>query len=166
MPAAVITSSARITRMKPADIDDLGLLIKPEMQRRDLTLVCENGLASDIAVRADAVRQAVLNLLLNACHATPPGRRIWLRASEHHGFLSISVRDEGPGLDSDRVQYLERTEAVTAPRTGETGLGLWIVRRLLAELDGRLKVERPVQGGTVIALTIPIRATEDMRHVA
>ena len=42
------------------------------VQRRGLTLVCENELAGDLPVRADAVRQAVLNLLLNACHATPP----------------------------------------------------------------------------------------------
>ena len=152
--------------LKPADIDDLCLLIKPDMRRRDLTLVSNNELSSDLPVRADAVRQAVLNLLLNACRATPSGRRIWLSANDRHGSLSIVVRDEGAGLDADRTRYLEEADAESAPRPGESGLGLWIVRRLLAELGGRLKVERPIEGGTAIVLIIPIPVTEGMRHVA
>ena len=153
--------------LKAADIDDLGLLIKPEMQRRDLTLIWDNKLATDIPVRAGAVRQAVLNLLLNACHASPAGGRIALAAGSDLNTMFITVRDEGPGLEAARIHYLEgRGESTTAPPLGDTGLGLWIVRRLVEEVHGNLKVERPAEGGTIITIAIPFATAGEICHVA
>jgi sensor histidine kinase regulating citrate/malate metabolism len=81
--------------------------------------------------------------------------------------MSITVRDQGPGLEAARIHYLEgRGESTTAPRLGDTGLGLWIVRRLMEELHGNLKVERPAEGGTIITIAVPFAAAGEIRHVA
>jgi two-component system, OmpR family, sensor kinase len=151
--------------LNPADLDDLELLVGPEAQRRELDLIWDNRITSEVMVRAGAIRQAVLNLLLNACSASPHRGRVWLLAEENDDGLSISVRDEGPGLDADRIRYLESHDDNTAPRPGQGGLGLWIVRRLVSEVAGALKVIRPSAGGTMIMLVIPKRVTEDLRHV-
>ena len=151
--------------LNPADLDDLELLVGPEAQRRELDLIWDNRITSEVMVRAGAIRQAVLNLLLNACSASPHRGRVWLLAEENDDGLSISVRDEGPGLDADRIRYLESHDDNTAPRPGQGGLGLWIVRRLVSEVAGALKVIRPSAGGTMITLVIPKRVTEDLRHV-
>jgi signal transduction histidine kinase len=152
--------------LKAADIDDLGLLIKPEVQRRELTLVWDNQLAEEIPVRAGPVRQAVLNLLLNACHVTPAGGRIALTARSEPEAMSITVRDDGPGLEPARVHYLERGDVGVAPRPGEAGMGLWIVRRLVGEVRGVLKVDRPAEGGTAITISVALATAGDVRHVA
>ncbi|MBO0754445.1 MAG: HAMP domain-containing histidine kinase [Bradyrhizobiaceae bacterium] len=152
--------------LTPADLDDLELLVGPEARRRELDLVWENRLISEVAVRGGAVRQAVLNLLLNACSASPPKGRVWLLAEDHGNVLSISVRDEGPGLDADRIRYLESRDDDTVPGTERGGLGLWIVRRLISEASGTLTVIKPLSGGTIITLVIPKRTAEDVRHVA
>jgi signal transduction histidine kinase len=152
--------------LKPADIDDLSLLVRPEIERRALTLAWDNRLAADVPVRAGAVRQAVLNLLLNACHASTPGGRVALSADVEADAIRITVSDDGPGLDPARIQYLEQREAAPAPRPGEAGLGLWIVRRLVHEVHGSLSVLRPETGGTRITITIATTAAGDVRHVA
>jgi signal transduction histidine kinase len=152
--------------LNPADIDDLGLLIKPEVARRDLELIWDNRLAGEAAVRAGAIRQAVLNLLLNACHATPSGGKVHLTAASDTEMISITVCDEGPGLEASWASYLEKRGTDLAPRPGESGLGLWIIRRLVAETDGFVKVETPPNGGTAITINIPFAPSGLARHVA
>ena len=151
--------------LKPADIDDLRLLIEPEVERRGIALDWHNDLADEVPVSAGAIRQAVLNLLLNACQASATGGRIRLQASLEEGQLAIQLTDNGPGLEPDRVRYLEDRELVVAPKPGEPGLGLWIIRRLVAETGGRLQVTLPADGGTTITIVVPV-IMEGVRHVA
>jgi signal transduction histidine kinase len=166
--SALVTYRADTTNraLKPADIDDLRLLIEPEIDRRGLELDWSNELPRDVPVAAGAIRQAVLNILLNACQASPLGGRVRLRASHTNDTLVILVADQGAGLDSDRVRYLEDRELVVAPRSGESGLGLWIIRRLIAEAAGSIRVESLDERGTQITIAIPNCVSEDVRHVA
>ncbi|WP_315786081.1 MULTISPECIES: HAMP domain-containing sensor histidine kinase [unclassified Bradyrhizobium] len=152
--------------LKPSDIEDLRLLIGPELDRRNLSLSWANELPGEIPVRANAVRQAALNLLLNACQASAPAGRIAFEAGLVDGSLVLTVSDEGAGLDQDRVSYLESREADAAPRPGEPGLGLWIIRRLVLEVGGSIRVEHPAGGGTAISIAIPDGSGEEQRNVA
>ncbi len=152
--------------LKPNDIDDLRLLIAPELDRRDLSLSWINNLPAEVGVSANAIRQAVLNLLLNACQVSSPGGRIEVEAGIADNELVLRVTDEGCGLDEDRARYLESRELVVAPRPGESGLGLWIIRRLVLEAGGSIRVERTAKGGTTISIAIPDMVTEEQRNVA
>jgi signal transduction histidine kinase len=152
-------------QLKPADIDDLRLLIEPEIARRNLKLDWRNSLVEELPIRAGAIRQAVLNLLLNACQASPPGGCVQFDAIRTDSALVIRVTDEGHGLDPDRARFLEG-ELVVVPRPGESGLGLSIIRRLVSEVDGAIRAERGLEGGTAITVTIPDTAPEEYRNVA
>lgn len=147
------------------DIDDLAVLIKPEIERRELTLDWRNSINSNPVVRAGAIRQATLNLLLNACQATPPNGVIRLSAQNSETSIQILIEDQGPGLDPDRMRYLNDDDSDLSPRAGEAGLGLWIVRRLVSEANGYLTIAVPSAGGTAITITIPV-SDEAIRHVA
>jgi signal transduction histidine kinase len=166
--SALVTYRADVANrpLKPADIDDLRLLIEPEAERRGLDLEWRNGLAEEVPISAGAIRQAVLNLLLNASQASPPGGRVRFEATHMEGTLVIHVADQGPGLDPDRARYLEDRELIVAPRLGESGLGLWIIRRLVAEVGGSIRVEPTAEGGTAITVTVPEAVMEELRHVA
>jgi signal transduction histidine kinase len=139
-----------------ADIDDLRLLVGSEVRRKRLSLIWDNRLPRELPVVAFPVRQVVLNLLLNACRAAPDGGQVALAARVDRTRLTIAIEDSGPGLPEHIVAFLTE-EGSPAPFATETGLGLWVARRMAIELGGGLASERSPLGGARIGLTIPLR---------
>ena len=139
--------------LRPVDIDDLRLLIEPEASRKRLRIAWVNDLHGVSPVGIESVRQVVLNLLINACAATPVGGTVHLRARATESWLMIEVGDEGPGLPDDLAKYLVG-HSDEAPGAGR-GLGLWIVRRLVADDDGEIRVIQEGGLSTLIRVTWP-----------
>jgi signal transduction histidine kinase len=138
-----------------ADIDDLRLLIEPETVRKNISLDWVNEARGKLPVAVGSVRQATLNLLINACAATPSGGVVSLRAIDENNSLVIEVGDEGPGLPPVLAKYLVAGTDETTP-AGD-GLGLWIVRRLVADEGGSIRVAHRSNVGTLINVTWPFR---------
>lgn len=134
-----------------ADIDDLRLLIESEARRRELILDWQQSLPGSFPVPAQAVRQIALNLLLNACAASPPGGRVTVRAGVAGGMLSLTVGDEGPGLPAEAKRVLLDDREEQVPQAG--GLGLWTVARLVRELDASVQLTGPP--GSLVTIRIP-----------
>ena len=65
--------------LTPGDLDDLHILIEPELARRQLRLSWHSGIRGTVGVAATQTRQIALNLLLNACEASPSGGEIGFR---------------------------------------------------------------------------------------
>ncbi len=161
-----IGPTARSATSRPQDIDDLRLLIGPEVRRKHLTLVWDNLLPHQAAVIAFPVRQVVLNLLLNACRATPERGRVTLAARAEADRLVIVIDDSGPGLP-DRIASFLSEGGSPAPIGAETGLGLWVARRMVAELGGTIAAETSPLGGARIRMTLPLRnEAGELAHVA
>jgi two-component system, OmpR family, sensor kinase len=131
------------------------LLIEPEASRKRLQIAWVNDLHGALPVVIESVRQVVLNLLINACAATPAGGTVHLRARAMESALSIEVGDQGPGLPDDLAKYLVGHSG-EAPGTGG-GLGLWIVRRLVADEDGEIRIIQEEGFSTLIRVTWPFR---------
>lgn len=140
--------------LQAADIEDLRLLVRPEASRKQITLEWRNDLPPAAAVVAFPVRQIVLNLLLNACRAAPENGRVALAAGLANGALVIDVEDSGPGMPPFVAAFLDDATSA-APIT--TGLGLWMARRMAAELHGSLIADRSALGGARVRLTLPER---------
>jgi signal transduction histidine kinase len=116
-------------------------------------------------VPAVPVRDAILNLLLNACATSPDEATLAFRSNCVDGALIADISDQGSGLPSHVREYLEREGAGSAPLDRRSGLGLWIVKRLCDEMHGRLNVLKSGRSGTTIRLTVNLKA-EELRHVA
>lgn len=147
------------------DVDDLRLLLKPELKRRQLECEWSNEIAEPLAVPAGPVRDAILNLLLNACGASPESGRIRLSARAEGRALVVRVEDEGPGFPAGLKAYLAEPHAGRAPVDGHGGLGLWMVKRLIEDTGGSIRAEDRVERGTRITLTVQCRRQE-LEHVA
>jgi len=151
--------------LHPQQLDDLRLLIRPEVKRKRLNLIWTNNVTEDLPVSAVAVRDAVLNLLLNACAASPEDGLVSFTAQRTDERLLIEIIDEGPGLPPNVRKYLEHPDVGNAPIDQRGGLGLWIVKRLATESGGELKAGDNGGRGTKISLMIRLREKE-LRNVA
>lgn len=146
-----------------ADLEDVRILVAPEIRRRALWLTWSADLPEPLAVDANAVRQALINLLLNAAAATPEGGPIAFTARRHAGCFRITVDDSGPGMPDAARAVLEG--AGPGVPTGPH-LGLWLVRRLAEEAGAGLAVEAGPLGGARVTLDLPLPAAETLPHVA
>jgi two-component system OmpR family sensor kinase len=145
------------------DIDDLRVLIAPALREKELVLNWHNAMEGHLALPGRGMRDAILNLLLNACAASPSRATVSFAVQRCGEGLEIEIGDEGCGLPAACRQYLEQGEANAGP-LGNSGLGLWMVRRLLEETGGSAQVDSDANGST-IRLTFPV-AGKDARHVA
>jgi signal transduction histidine kinase len=150
--------------LKHDDIEDLRYLIQPALHLKKLTLEWSNGINRDAPLPAAYVRDATLNLLLNACAASPAGTTILFRAVAGEESLDICVGDSGGGLPEPYRRFLEGGDPANGPPLAGGGLGVWIVRRLLDAVSGSARVEIAAMG-TEIHLRFPV-APMEARHVA
>lgn len=156
-------------RLSQVDLQDLRFLIQHETGAKRLALDWQNGLPEKLEIDASPIRQIVLNLLLNACHASPEGGTVSLHAAAAPGALVIAVADQGPGLPPAALQAIEAGAAgrMVPERDGlRRGLGLWTAARLAARLGGALTAHSAAdggqeEGGAVVTLTVPFVHTAD-----
>jgi two-component system, OmpR family, sensor histidine kinase KdpD len=117
----------------------------------------------DVPVRLDPrlTATALAHLLENAAQYSPAGSAVQVTGWAGHDRLVLQVRDHGPGIaQADLPHLFERFYRGTAAksRTSGTGMGLWIVRGLLAAENGRVWAENCADGGTQFTLTVPAAA--------
>jgi signal transduction histidine kinase len=150
-------------RLTGGDLDDLRILIEPEIARRRLRLAWDCDIQGTIGVAATETRQITLNLLLNACEASPPdgqvGFRAWIddvRDDVGRTNLVLQVVDGGPGLPNAVAEALTETD-VTDPQDPPRGLGIRVVRDLVRGLGGRIVVTMASsERGSRITVTLPV----------
>ncbi len=101
--------------------------------------------------------QALLNLVLNACQASAPQRRVQLRAvrvrRSDGDAIACVVEDRGCGLPTDWRARLFTPFFTTKPQG--TGLGLSSCRRIAGEIGARLRVYPRHRGGARAVLLLP-----------
>lgn len=135
----------------PQDLEDVRRLLAPQARQAGVALALDSTLDRTVPLAGGEVRQVLLNLLLNAIHASVGGARVTLRCEARANHLWLEVRDEGVGLPEPLAASLERGEA---PAPG-AGLGVAVVVRLVQRLRGRVTVQAHSGRGTRIALELP-----------
>ncbi len=117
--------------------------------------------ASDVEVSGDEalLRRAVFNLLDNAIKYTEPGGRVRVRVRAEGAWARVEVEDTGIGISPlDRERIFERFYRVDRARSrpeGGAGLGLSIVRWVVAAHGGRLEVASELGRGSAFAILLP-----------
>lgn len=155
-----------LSQFKPVDLVNLLQSLAQEWQSRayshELKLISSLP-ESPIVVSAESnlLRQAVVNLLSNACRYTPAGGTIYLRLFCLSSQAVIEVEDNGIGIPkADLPHIFERFYRVDTTRsrtTGGFGLGLAITKQILEAHGGQIRVTSTLEKGSIFQITLPLQ---------
>ncbi|MDA8422461.1 MAG: ATP-binding protein, partial [Nitrospiraceae bacterium] len=104
---------------------------------------------------ASAIKQALLNLLLNAMDASQEGDSIAISTEFSGDRVRVTVQDTGSGIDEEKIANIFKPFYTT--KTRGSGLGLAVVDRIVKEHKGTISVESEVGKGTRFAIELPVR---------
>ena len=137
-------------------MSEAALLVRLKLEQSKVTLTM-NELGSECLVFVDKgqIQQALLNLILNALGAMPEGGHLTLETSvEQDKRIQILVKDTGTGIPDEFKSRI--FDSFLTARSGGTGLGLTISKRILRAHDGDLELVESSSQGTVFRLSLPI----------
>ena len=100
------------------------------------------------------LKQALLNLIINALQAMPPeGGEIILGGREEDDQIVLDITDTAGGIPPEKLEKI--FEAYYSTKSGGTGLGLAIARRIVQEHGGQISVTSEMGKGSVFTIRLP-----------
>jgi len=122
--------------------------------RGRVEMAADLGPAPSVALSPIALREVVVNLVLNAVEAMPAGGTVTVRTRAHEGGAELVVADGGEGIAPDVRPRIFDPFFTTRP--GHLGLGLTVVEAVVLHAGGRLAVHSAGAGaGTTVTAWVP-----------
>jgi signal transduction histidine kinase len=143
-------------------LGDAAALVEPMASAKDINFIVEL-LEEDQVIQTDGtkLRQMLVNLLSNAIKFTQKGE-VRVTCSVSNGFLEVRIADTGVGIPVEHIddvfEPFWQAEQSATRRTGGTGLGLSVTRKLARLLGGDVTVTSRMGMGTTFILTLPMKA--------
>ena len=109
-------------------------------------------MAPPVSADREQLRQALLNLLLNAVQVSPAGAEVHLSCSSSAGQVHFTVQDHGPGIPTAIRSRI--FDPFFTTRDDGVGMGLAVVARIVADHGGTVDVRDEPGGGTCAILTL------------
>jgi signal transduction histidine kinase len=158
----VVEDFLRMARQQPMEMRDFSIsdeldtiftLVSSEARQRGIRLVQEN-IPGDLIVKADGekLRQAFLNIIINALQATPSGGSVKISCIKSVAGYEICFSDSGTGIDSDKLERI--FEPFFTTKTDGTGLGLAITKKIIEAHGGTLTVNSETGVGTTAVVRL------------
>jgi two-component system NtrC family sensor kinase len=133
-------------------------LLAHQIALQGITL--EKRLAAVPSIRADfgQLRQAIVNVALNACQAMPQGGTLTVTTAALAGEagVRVSVSDTGPGMPAGQLARI--VDPFFTTKEKGTGLGLSVVYGIVERHGGKLEVDSEVGRGTTVVFSLPVSA--------
>jgi signal transduction histidine kinase len=133
------------------------LAVLLETRAEDAGVTLQLGGNETLVVEADArkVRQALLNIVLNAIQASPRGSIVAIDIASEGEGARITVRDDGVGMTPEVLDRIRKPHFTT--KEGGTGLGVAVARGLIEQHGGHLELESAPGKGTTATLRLPAK---------
>ncbi len=106
------------------------------------------GSCPQVLVDMDKIKQAFLNIILNAIEAMVDGGDIAINVSSKDRYLNISIKDTGPGIPDE--QHDKIFGLFYSTKSGGTGVGLAVTKNIIHAHGGNIRFEKMVEGAEFI----------------
>ena len=135
-------------------IEGIFQIVTPQASSAGVTL------AKDIepvtaSIKADAIEQVLINLLINAVKASSQGSEVMVKASRNDGGIEFSVKDTGIGMDRDQLPRIFDPLYTAWPVKTGMGLGLALAKDIVDSLGGRIEVASSPGKGSTFVVWVP-----------
>lgn len=143
-------------------LGDAAALVEPMAAAKDIRFIVEL-LEEDQAIQTDGtkLRQMLVNLLSNGIKFTDKGE-VRVSCAVNSGNLEVRIADTGVGIAAENIENVFepfwQAEQTATRKTGGTGLGLSVTRKLARLLGGDVSVASKQGAGTTFVLTLPMKA--------
>jgi len=127
-------------------VGDALRLAGPEAQKREVVLRAGPAPAGDPTVPA-ALLQVLLNLVVNAIQASPPGGEVEVSTAADAGAVTVVVEDRGPGVPAELADRIFDPFFTTKPPAEGTGPGRTVSYGIVERLGGALRFAPRPGGG-------------------
>ena len=135
-------------------LDELVPIVRPEAERTRVQLLVDCDGAPDVNGDPAMLRQAFLNLALNACQAMPNGGTLRIRCESARGRrVAVVFSDTGVGIAPVDLQKIFDLYFTTKEKG--SGIGLSMVYRTVQMHDGEIEVQSTPGAGTTFRLLLP-----------
>lgn len=154
---------ARIKEV-PLESADLGKLIEEMLDfftptARASNIDIKTYLPADLPalqLNKEMIRQALLNLMLNAVQAMPNGGELTIQATTENHHVCLSLIDTGTGITPEVLPKIFRPFFSTKSKSGGSGLGLATTRKIIEAHRGAIDVQSELGKGTKFTLRLPV----------
>ncbi|GAX60081.1 two-component sensor kinase [Candidatus Scalindua japonica] len=134
--------------------EELLSLITPhaELSGVNISLTILSG-CPQILVDRDKLKQALLNIILNAVEAMMSGGVILINVSKRTGYFNISIKDSGPGIPDEQSGKI--FDLFYSTKSGGTGVGLAITKNIIHAHGGNIRFEK-LEKGVEFIIELPL----------
>jgi PAS domain S-box-containing protein len=116
---------------------------------------------SYIFANAGELQQVFVNLMINAIHAMRDKGVLSIKCSNENGFAQVTITDTGNGIPEDNLHQIFDPFFTTKPAGSGTGLGLYVVYRIVTKYGGTIDVESTDGQGTTFTMKFPATKKKD-----
>jgi signal transduction histidine kinase len=135
-------------------------LLEPEATQKGIEIALEHS-TEEVVVKADPdlLRQAVLNVAVNAIEAMEQGGRLRIVVDKNPETCVIRIQDTGPGIPAGLRDKIFQLYYTTKPKG--SGIGLAMTFRAIQLHGGTIEVEGESGKGTTFRLTLPLASEQN-----
>ena len=138
--ALLVEAKSKTRPFDRDDIEDICTLIQPNVQAKHVNFTREIDITGTQSIPSTLARQVIINLLLNAVHATQEHGHVHLHIYRDSGNnLIIDVTNNGSYIPQEKIAYL--FEPFTSLNETGSGLGLWVIYQVVQQLGGLITVQ-------------------------
>jgi signal transduction histidine kinase len=137
-----------------AMISEVIALVEPDARRSGIQCRADVSKVGELRADPALLRQALLNLALNACQAMPNGGKLTMGArTEKDKRVALTIEDTGMGISAEKLDRIFDLYYTTKPEG--SGIGLSIVYRIVQLHDGEIEVQSLEGRGSTFRVLLP-----------
>jgi signal transduction histidine kinase len=138
-------------------VSDMVDFYSPQAHSHSITI--RQGLSDErliCKIDESMLKQAILNLFINAQQAMDEGGELIIRTSRQEEKAVLQISDTGRGIAPDELKYI--FDAYYSSRPHGSGLGLPTVKKIIEAHNGTIKVDSEPGRGTLFTIMLPVEA--------